>query len=159
MVHRQSMTLTLTAEVPGNLVYRDLLGGVVAGVCRTIAEDVGLPDLADNVLTAFNEAFNNVVLHAYEQRSGSVQLVLDLDASSLRICLLDVGEQFRLADVSMPRFAITETLSIEDLPEGGMGVFLMRAVMDVVTYEAAANNGDRNRLTMVKHLRRHPAKG
>lgn len=146
------MGLNLTAEVPGTIASRDLLGGVVSGLCQTLAREHGLEGLDADVLTAFNEAFNNVVIHAYKGGTGMVQLELAVDDVSLVIRLLDSGRPFRLEEVQQPAFAKGDAVAFEDLPEGGMGVYLMRAVMDDVCYTAAAGDGDLNCLTMTKRL-------
>lgn len=146
------MSLTLTAEVPGTIASRDLLGGVVAGLCQTLGREHGIEGLDGDVLTAFNEAFNNVVIHAYKGGGGNVQLELAVDDSELVIRLLDSGRPFRLEDIGTPAFVEGDDLALEDLPEGGMGVYLMRTVMDDVCYVAASSAGDRNCLTMTKRL-------
>lgn len=148
------MSLTLTAEVPGTLAFRDLLGGIVAGLCHALARERGMEGLDADVLTAFNEAYNNVVIHAYRHAAGNVGLEVTVNDDTLVIRLLDSGQEFRLNDVGTPPFAAGDELAIEDLPEGGMGVYLMRAVMDEVSYLARTENGGRNCLVMMKRLLR-----
>ncbi|MCC7542098.1 MAG: ATP-binding protein [Deltaproteobacteria bacterium] len=153
------MALMLTAEVPSTIASRDLLGGVVAGLCQTLAREHGIEGLDADVLTAFNEAFNNVVIHAYDGLAGQVHLELAVDEGSLVIKLLDSGRPFRLEDIQPPAFAGGDALAIDDLPEGGMGVYLMRAVMDDVCYVAASSHGDRNCLTMIKRFNQPTGNG
>jgi serine/threonine-protein kinase RsbW len=87
----------------------------------------------DHVVSAFGEAFNNVVLHAYQGRApGDIELEIDPDAHGIAIRILDFGASFDVTDVPTP--------DLDSLPERGMGIYIMRSFMDEVTYRPGYPN-------------------
>jgi serine/threonine-protein kinase RsbW len=106
----------------------------IAPVAR-LSEDV----LADLKL-AVTEACANVVRHAYEEDDeGVVRVRLTLDGSSLTIEVADHGRGIG-ASAIVPR---TES----SLPEAGMGLSIIRAVVDEFEIESPPAGGTVVRLT------------
>lgn len=107
------------------------------------------PALAMSLNLALEEAVANVVLYAYpEGTDGTV----DIDAT-----MADGLLTFVIADSGVPFDPTTKaeadvTLSLEERPIGGLGIFLVRQLMDTVAYERKDN---RNILTLTKHLTPH----
>jgi serine/threonine-protein kinase RsbW len=129
-------------KVPSRLEYRDLAVRMVASACKLVHN----PDNAfyDEVISAFGEAFNNVVLHGYGEKSGELEIEVEPREDSLTIRLLDYGETFFDLDT-------VPTPDLDSLPEGGLGIFIMRSFMDDVTFLA----GTPNVLSMTKFLKNH----
>ena len=132
-----------TFQLPGRLEYRDAARAFLAHVCDHLARSGHLPsDAGHRVISAFVEAFNTAVIHAYEGRlPGPVQVELEVDPHGLSVRVIDEGQAFAPEDVPEPNLAA--------LPEGGLGLFIIRNFMDQVRYERVA---ERNVLTMVKQF-------
>jgi anti-sigma regulatory factor (Ser/Thr protein kinase) len=64
------LPLKFTASVPGELRFRDLVGSMVRAVCLRVERDAGCAGLEWRLMSAYNEAFNNIVEHAYAVDSG-----------------------------------------------------------------------------------------
>lgn len=120
---------------------------MLRSVCGHVERVIGLQGVEWRVMSAFNEAFNNVVEHAYADAgsSGEVEVRVRVDDVQMVIQLTDRGATFDYftsgTTESPPHF--------EDLSEGGMGLFIIRQSMSEVTYERA---GDRNLLTMTRRF-------
>jgi len=134
---------TFRFVLPGRLEYRDAARAFLAYVCdqlaqkNTLAEDVG-----HRVISAFVEAFNNAVIHAYKGvPAGPVEVEMKVELNKLRVTVTDQGQTFAPDQVPEP--------DLDALPEGGLGLFIIRNFMDRVDYERI---GDRNILTMEKNL-------
>jgi len=98
---------------------------------------------------ALEEALVNVIRYAYPQSEiGKIVLssVWDEKNRTLCFCLKDWGTAFD--PLSVPEADVT--LSLEERPIGGLGIFLMRNVMDEVTYR---RKGDCNVLIMKKEIK------
>lgn len=100
---------------------------------------------------ALDEAVSNVVNYAYgEQKDMPItieaQEVSAGDRRQLMLCLIDNGVEFNPLDEA-PEVDIT--LSAEERQVGGLGIFLIRQVMDEVSYERKSGQ---NLLTMIKYL-------
>jgi serine/threonine-protein kinase RsbW len=134
-------------RVPAALAYRHLAMRIVSGACRTASEDRPEEDdeaFESAVISAFGEAFNNVALHAFSGRApGIVQINITWDDEALVITLVDDSSTtFDPTLVARP--------ALDELPEHGMGIFIMRSCVDEVVYRP----GPPNSLRLVKR-RRH----
>lgn len=131
-------------EVPAALSFRYLAMHAAAVVARRLGQPV---EFVDQVRTAVGEAFNNAVFHAGGADSSiEIEIELDERGAALLVRVRDYGSGFTLNDdIPLPDF---DPLEISDLPEGGMGLFLIRALMSDVTYEP----GHPNVLSMRKVL-------
>lgn len=121
-------------QVPAKLTYRDVALRVISAGCKVFASRVDLPvEFQDQVVSAIGEAFNNTVLHAYRGRpEGKVTIEFDPQDKQLEIRIIDDGQSFDLSAVPTPE--------LDELPESGMGLFIMRAFMDEVSYQAGPPN-------------------
>ena len=105
------------------------------------------PDLAFKINLALDEALANSINYAYPEGTvGTIILDVEDDGSDLVFRLTDEGTPFdptKEGDVDT-------TLSVEERPIGGLGIFLIKQMMDSVTYERMDN---KNILTMRKVLK------
>jgi serine/threonine-protein kinase RsbW len=104
------------------------------------------PDLVFNLTLVMEEAVVNVINYAYpKEEHQSIFLSAKLQDGSIVFVLTDTGKEF---DPTMaPEADIT--LSAEDRPIGGLGIFLIRQIMNQVKYERIEG---KNVLTLEKKL-------
>ena len=101
---------------------------------------------ATNINLALEEAVTNVVMYAYpEGTDGEVDIEATILDGILKFVISDDGVPFD--PTAAPEADVT--LGVEERPIGGLGIFLVRKIMDSVEY--CRENG-RNRLTMTKNL-------
>lgn len=139
------MMMRFTASVPGQLGFRDLVGRMLGDVCRKVERETRCEGVEWRVLSAFNEAFNNIVEHAYAVTPGDVEVALQVEDDRLVLRLTDCGQGFNFDDAG----ASEQPPEFDTLSEGGMGLFIIRRAMSEVFYE---RRQDRNLLTMVRSL-------
>lgn len=95
---------------------------------------------------ALEEAVSNVILYAYPSGAdGLVDIEADISPDSLVFILSDSGKPFD--PTAAPDADVT--LSAEERPIGGLGIFLVRSIMDEVRYERVDG---RNIFTMIKKI-------
>ncbi len=126
-------------QVPSRLEYRDLAIRMVASACKLVPN--GGDEFYDEVISAFGEAFNNVVFHSYGGEAGQLEIEIEPAEDRLTIRLKDYGKTFDVMALPNP--------NLDSLPESGLGVFILRSFMDDVTY----SGGSPNVLSMTKFLR------
>jgi serine phosphatase RsbU (regulator of sigma subunit)/putative methionine-R-sulfoxide reductase with GAF domain/anti-sigma regulatory factor (Ser/Thr protein kinase) len=98
------------------------------------------------VQLAVDEACSNIIEHAYEGiPDGRIEITCEAKKSSLTIKICDWGKSFDPSIVEAPE--LSDDLSERQI--GGLGIFLMRKMMDKVTYHSEPGKG--NRLVMVKN--------
>jgi serine/threonine-protein kinase RsbW len=101
-----------------------------------------------NIQLAADEAASNIIEHAYEGVSdGVLELSCGVKGNAITIILVDHGESFDPSEIPMPDLKA----DLSDRKIGGLGIFLMRKLMDEVRYEIKPNKN--NILTMTKRKR------
>jgi anti-sigma regulatory factor (Ser/Thr protein kinase) len=94
---------------------------------------------------ATDEASTNIIEHAYAGvEDGKIEIDCDIDNGELIIVMRDHGKPFNPSSVPEPNVKA----DLSDRQIGGLGMYLMRKLMDEVSYEISTETG--NVLTMVK---------
>jgi len=102
-----------------------------------------------NIQLATDEAASNIIEHAYEGvNNGVLELSCGMQGSTIVIVLVDHGEPFDPSEIPMPDLKA----DLSERKIGGLGIFLMRKLMDEVRYDSQPGKNS-NTLTMVKHKR------
>lgn len=135
--------------MPGELRYRDLVGAALREWSRRIERDAGCDGLEWRLLSAYNEAFNNIVEHAYAAATGEVSVDFEVDDDRVVLQLVDEGAGFDFEASG----AHAPPDDIDLLSDGGMGLYIIRQSMTSVAYE---RRGAENHLTMTKLLSECP---
>jgi serine/threonine-protein kinase RsbW len=119
---------TVRLEFPARAEYLILARLAVAGVSRAV--DIDEETLADLKL-AVTEACGNAVRHAYAtDQVGSVRVVLDVSADAIGVVVEDDGTGAGFGEeLGWPA---------DELPEGGMGIAIIRAIADDVSVTRGA---------------------
>ena len=119
----------------------------LADFVETVGQLAGLSSsLTLSLNLALEEAVTNVILYAYPEGSdGLVDIEAIIHKDHLKFIISDSGKAFD--PTAAPEVDIT--LDVEDRPIGGLGIFLVRNIMDSVQYERVDG---KNILTMSKNL-------
>ena len=104
------------------------------------------PEVVFNLTLVLEEAVVNIINYAYpKEEHESIYLSAKLHNDSIILVLTDTGKEF---DPTMaPEADIT--LSADERPIGGLGIFLIRQIMNEVRYERIDG---KNVLTLEKKL-------
>ncbi len=126
-----------------------------------VAARLGFPDDAcTQIKLATDEALCNVIRHGYDKQPDrpiwvTVHWDGQPDARGTGALRIVIEDEARQVDPETIRGR-----DLDDIRPGGLGVHIIRQVMDEVTYER--RDGQGMRLTMVKRINGHatePAKG
>lgn len=122
--------------IPSRLQYLPLVSACVAVFCRWTPELSGDEKAVYNVQLAVQEAATNVIEHAYEGRAdGQVKFVLRSLDAELEVEITDHGKGFDFDSVPAP--------SLSEMQERGYGIFLMKRLVDAVSYHSDPDAGNR----------------
>ena len=101
-----------------------------------------------NIQLATDEAASNIIEHAYENiADGVLELACGVQGDTIKIILTDHGDPFDPSEIPLPDLKA----DLSDRKIGGLGIFLMRKLMDEVHYESKADKS--NTLTLLKRKR------
>lgn len=134
-----------TVQFAAKFEYLDEIREFVGAIAR----DGGFSDKdVYNIQLATDEAASNIIEHAYENiTDGMLELSCGMRDDLMTIVLIDHGESFDPSEIPLPDLKA----DLSDRKIGGLGIFLMRKLMDEVHYEVKPNKG--NILTMIKRKR------
>jgi anti-sigma regulatory factor (Ser/Thr protein kinase) len=125
------------------------LAAVRAFVAAAAADAGADAPLRDALVLATDEVCANVLVHAYEGRAaGPLEVTVAGDGGQVRVTIADAGPPFDPGTAQAPDLAA----EWQERAVGGLGLHLVRHLVDDVRYERAAAG---NRVTLVK--RRAPA--
>lgn len=116
----------------------------------TLAEWIDTLDIPQELNMTINlaleEIVSNVMLYAYPQgTSESVEVKAKRNTRSIIFTITDSGKPFDPTKAEDPDI----TLPTEQRPIGGLGIHLVRQIMDEIKYQRI---NDKNILTLIKHL-------
>ena len=111
-------------------------------------DSLGLdPAISYKVCLALDEAVTNVVLYAYEKPgTGKIKIDALVSPDKLVLRITDSGKAFDPTDTADPDISLPG----EDRPIGGLGIFLVRKLMDEVRYRRQKGQ---NVLRIIKNLK------
>ena len=120
----------------------------LADFVETIADEMKIEQsLAMGINLALEEAVTNVIMYAYPKGSdGLVDIEAIMRKKSLEFIITDSGIPFDPTQVPVA----DTTLGVEERPVGGLGIFLVRNIMDTVNYRRSDDG--KNILSMTKNI-------
>lgn len=136
----------VTLQLPASAEYVDIVRLNLYGIASKMGfsyEDI------EDMKVAVSEACNNSVLYAYGQKNGLVEVVFEMGERTLSITVKDDGESFDGLDASTERTTLHDK-ELSDVQVGGLGFYLMQALMDDVNVVSETGRG--TVVTLTKHL-------
>ena len=116
-----------------------------------VSEEMNVPVSERNkIILAVDEAVSNIIEHAYDSSSAgknTVEVLASSECDCVKITITDSGREFNPTEIKDPDIRI----HIREGRKNGLGIFLMRQIMDEVRYTFRA--GVENQLVMVKYFR------
>jgi serine/threonine-protein kinase RsbW len=131
---------TITLQVPASAEYVDLVRVTLYGIAAKMGFSF---EEIEDMKVAVSEACNNAVLHAYgnpqtgrASQAPEQPLLVEIRfikrEDALSIVVKDNGQSFDASTESKERPPVKRGQSIDDLHVGGLGLYLMQALMDHV---------------------------
>ncbi len=128
-------------QVAAEVTHLTTIRGFVEKSALTLGGD---PAAISHVITAVTEAVSNIIRHGYRSRSGIIEIDVNRDRNTLLVHLRDQAPPFDPTTVPPPDL----TVPLEKRPVGGMGVHLMRQLVDKMIYRLTPQGS--NELILVK---------
>ena len=137
-------THTLEIRIKNNLVEIDQVNQELSA----FLEQRGIPEaLGFKLNVAFDELLNNTMSYAYQDKDEHViDISLDLSGDRLIVTIADDGIPYNPFNRTSP----DTSLSVEEREIGGLGVHLVRNLMEDVSYQRKT---DKNVITLIHRLK------
>lgn len=120
--------IEVNIQVPNQTRYLGLIGKIGEDMARALKRYHGdREELAYHVNLVLTEAMANAIRHANEgDPEKEVHITISIHEDSLSIRVFDQGQGFDICELPSPDF--------RGLNEGGRGVYIIRSLMDRVSY-------------------------
>jgi serine/threonine-protein kinase RsbW len=119
---------------------------VTADFISSSMSQLGIETGVFEVQTAVDEACTNIIKYAYSEKGGVITLTCELQGNDFVVTIRDKGKPFDPSSVPPPDLEA----DLDKRKIGGLGIYLMRIMMDDVSYSFDAEKG--NTLVMRKML-------
>jgi serine/threonine-protein kinase RsbW len=104
-------------------------------------------EIVDNIMLAVDEACTNIIKHAYQSYpEGEIVIRVEIDAKKFNILIIDYGNTFDPTIVPKPDLK----KYFQEHKVGGLGMYLMRTLMDDVKYKTVP--GKYNQVLLSKKI-------
>jgi serine/threonine-protein kinase RsbW len=134
--------LVVTNDTRYLIIVRDFVQRMIRQSALDAAEE-------NKIILAVDEAISNIIEHGYgPDREGSIEIEVEADARAFKIVIRDEGREFDPGD----KAEVDLNKHISAGKKKGLGIFLMRRIMDEVRY--SYKDGRQNELVLVKHIER-----
>ncbi len=125
------------ASHPKNLEY---IRGRIAQI--TALTSLSKKD-SGSIILAVDEACSNIIKHSYKNDyTRKIDLTVELETNGLSISIFDDGIKFDIDSVT--------SRDITDIRQGGLGIYIIKQVMDTLEY--SRNKNGLNKVKMTKKL-------
>ncbi len=137
-------TNIIKLDLPADYEYLHLVDESIATILEQANDLLESEMVIHDIQLAAHEVYTNIVRHAYSQQSqGRIEVTFILQTSPRRFIanFQDNGLSFNPAAVPKP--------NLSQLQEGGFGLFIIRKLMDEVSY---CSNSGGNCWQLIKKL-------
>jgi len=119
------------------------------GICDFVTTCANKAGLSESevyaVQLAVDEASTNIIEHGYGQECPSrIDITCEPAEGGIKVVIFDDASPFDPTLIPDPDLNV----SLEEVKPRGLGIYLMRKMMDEVSYESSPDKG--NTLTMIK---------
>ncbi|MDD9304093.1 MAG: ATP-binding protein [Desulfobacter sp.] len=136
---------TIELSIPSHPRFLQLVRGMMKKVTAILSIE---REQADYIILAVDEACSNIIRHSYKNdHSQKIDFLICLKKSRLDISIMDNGKPFEFTELPCR--------DPEEIHPGGLGIYIIRRVMDQVNYHRSKKG--QNIIQMVKALNPTPA--
>jgi serine/threonine-protein kinase RsbW len=106
-------------------------------------------DTAYLISLAVDEACTNLIRYAYKfDKRKKIEINIKIESNRMTVIIKDTGKPFNPLDVPPPDMQEY----FNEFKRGGLGIFIIRKIMDEVIYKAANAERPYNELLLLKNL-------
>jgi serine/threonine-protein kinase RsbW len=116
-------------KIPAKAEYVGVIRLTLSGIANRLGFSY---EEIEDIKVAVSEAITNAVTHGYEKEKGEITIGFGVYEDRLEVMVADNGESFQLNEVKNKIGPYKKSESVENLREGGFGLFLIEALMDKV---------------------------
>ena len=138
--HEQADDITLLClKYTDNIIHSNFvfpadkkeIDGVIAFINEFLEPYVKQPKVLNQIDIAVDEICANIFNYAYSDNTGTVSVGISYNKGLVTINFIDTGKKFNPLEKEDPNI----NLALEDRKEGGLGIYIVKQLMDDVSYK------------------------
>lgn len=126
-------------SIPNKPEYVGIVRLTVAGIANRLGFDI---EQIEDIKVAVAEACTNAIIHGKNDGDENYNIDFIIGNNKLEICVCDSGKGCKSSDIKKP--------NLEDPKEGGLGIFIIKSLMDEV--EILSDLGKGMTIKMIKYM-------
>ena len=136
------MPETIEIKIPAEPKHLKIVRLAIQHICEMIGFSA---EESNNLTLAVDEACSNIIRHAYDGPTlQPIHITCKIFRNRVEFLLRDFGKKANLDDI--------KSRQLDDVRPGGLGVHLIKSVMDKVVYDNSFEIG--NQLQLVKYFKK-----
>jgi serine/threonine-protein kinase RsbW len=139
---------SISLTIPAKPEYVGIVRLTLSGIANRMGFNY---DDIEDIKLAVSEACTNAVDHAYTGGDGEIDICIRILGDRIEIEVIDRGNSFNVNDIEERTGPIRYEPSMNSLRERGLGIYLMKTLMDEV--DIKGDNGVI--VTLTKYLRKN----
>jgi len=133
----------LELKIPSNTKYLSVARDFISDAAHKFGFD---EETVNKIVLAVDEACSNIIKHAYHYAEDkSIELSIFAKNNTFEIVIIDHGDSFNPATIKPPQIPDY----IQHYNKGGLGMYLMRSLVDKIEYDM--DPGNKNLVRLVKY--------
>lgn len=144
------MTIVKNKSLPNRIIVESSTANLV--VVRNFVSEAAFSsgideDTTNGIVLAVDEACTNIIRHAYKNISTEpIEVSIIQNKNKFEVIITDSGKPFEPRSIKKPDVKD----NLKNYKKGGLGMFLMRSLVDEVEYRRDA--GEKNVVRLIKYL-------
>ena len=137
------INLNISSSKEDTAEYMSVIRLTTSAVASKVGFDI---EEIDDVKVAIGEACNNIIRHGLDEGKECFNIEYSIYEDKLTISVKDDGCGFDTSEIKEPKI----DGNVEKLDESGLGIFIIKSLMDEVTINSDKENGTEIIMTKIK---------
>lgn len=138
-----NINLTISSTKEDIAEYMSVIRLTTSAVASKIGFDV---EEIDDIKVSIGEACSNIIKHGLDEGKGSFNICYTIYDEKLTISVKDSGDGFDTSKIKEPKIES----NIESLDDSGLGIFIIKSLMDEVEIKSSELSGTEIIMSKIK---------
>ncbi len=138
------INLNISSDKEDTAEYMSVIRLTTSAVSSKVGFDI---EEIDDIKVSIGEACNNIIKHGLEDENGSFNIEYSVYEDKLVISVKDSGSGFDTSEIKEPKM----DSNVDKIDEDGLGIFIIKSLMDEVVINSDKENGTEIIMTKIKN--------
>lgn len=137
------INLNISSNKEDTAEYMSVIRLTTSALASKVGFDI---EEIDDIKVSIGEACNNIIKHGLDDDKGSFNIEYSVYKDKLTISVKDNGSGFDTSEIKDPKIGS----NVEKIDESGLGIFIIKSLMDEVVINSDEEHGTEIIMTKIK---------